>query len=480
MKRLFGWISQAAASVRRIVEIDGDTHERTKILLLATAFFLLIGSYTVARELKDSIFTSVVGLAYVPKAKQLAMLVLIPAILFYARLVDKLRKQQLLYLFTGLYAAGLLISAYLVGHPVIGLSNTVASVDRLFGWFFYFFIEGFSPFVVSVFWAYTNSVCGPDEAKKHYMYLIAGSKLGGVLMALLVWFFLGCIVGGSLVCSSTLTHQLLLLFSAVILLCVPLVVRLIIRRVPQSYLHGYEAAYRVDVKQAHHAQKGFWEKTKSAFSGITLFVQYPYVLGIFSMVFFWEVVNAVFSFLRLGIFQEAAAGNHVEYTRLLLGQAIWSHLAGLVIVLLGSRTILEFLGVRKSLMAVPIGMGILTLYFMMTQNKYAAVVTLVIMRAINYAFAQPLRETLYIPTTKEVKFKSKSWIDAFGAKFAKAIGSEYNELLKTLVCSGSTVTALFQVNVGFFVMVYSCWASAAYLLGRRYERSVARNEVIGL
>ena len=69
---------------------------------------------------------------------------------------------------------------YLVGHPEIGIANTETSPYRLFGWVFYFLNEGYSPFVLSVFWAYVNSVNNPTSAKKHYGLMIASSKLGGI------------------------------------------------------------------------------------------------------------------------------------------------------------------------------------------------------------------------------------------------------------------------------------------------------------
>ena len=96
------------------------------------------------------------------------------------------------------------------------------------------------------------------------------------------------------------------------------------------------------------------------------------------------------------------------------------------------------------------------------------------LRAINYGFSYPVRESLYIPTVKEIKFKSKSWIDAFGTKFAKSSGSGMNFFVEYL---GSAF--LFTAYSIFFASIISIWTLAAYLLGKRFEKAVARNEVIG-
>ena len=121
--------------------VDVEPHERMKVVLLTLAFFCTIGGYTIAKELKDSIFVSIVGREYMPWAKMLSMFVLIPPILFYSRLVDLLRRYHLLYFYCILYGIGGLVCVYLLGHPTIGLENTDTGPYRLFGWFLYFFIE---------------------------------------------------------------------------------------------------------------------------------------------------------------------------------------------------------------------------------------------------------------------------------------------------------------------------------------------------
>src|SRR5579871_2077945 len=160
---------------------DTNYYERLKLIFLTVAFFCVIGSYTVAKELKNSVFMYVVGEDYIPWVRTGAMLALIPAVFVYSLLVDRLRRYQLLCVYSGIYAVVGLLFAYLLGHPTIGIVNTQESPYRLFGWIFYFFVEGYSPFVVSVFWAFANSINTPDGAKKSYGLMVSGSKLGGML-----------------------------------------------------------------------------------------------------------------------------------------------------------------------------------------------------------------------------------------------------------------------------------------------------------
>src|SRR5579872_2430725 len=171
-------------------EQEQNHYERLKLLFLSISFFCVIGAYTVTKELKNSIFAYTVGEDYIPTARFLVMIALVPAILIYAKLVDRLRRYQLLAFYSTFYAVFGLVFAYFLGHPEIGIPNTHTSPYRLIGWLFYFFIEGCSPFVVSVCWAFANSISTPEGARKNYGFMVSGSKLGGMFTAGLAWLLL--------------------------------------------------------------------------------------------------------------------------------------------------------------------------------------------------------------------------------------------------------------------------------------------------
>ncbi len=119
---------------------DIERHELLKVALLAIAFFFVIGAYTVTRELKDAVFSTVIGsdrrlLAY---AKIASMFMLVPAIFLHSRLVDLMRRHYLLYTYALFYGILGFVFVYFMGHATIGLPNTHSDPYRLFGWFFYF------------------------------------------------------------------------------------------------------------------------------------------------------------------------------------------------------------------------------------------------------------------------------------------------------------------------------------------------------
>ena len=455
--------------------IQKDRIESKKVWLLSAAFFVVIGGYTLVKELKDLVFMNIVGYDYLPAAKMWSIVALIPMVFFYSRLVDILKRHQLLYFFSFLYGIGGLIFAYYLGHPSIGLPNTDTSKYRIFGWVFFFFLEGYQPFLVSLLWAFVNTVTRPGDVKNSYVIITAGSKLGGAVVAGSVWLFLRSQQSSLATFSAVSSMQILMAMSGVILLVCPLLIAYLMRTTPASHLHGYEKAYQFEKvhEKAAKKQTGLFSAIKGMFSGLYLLIRYPYALGIFGMIFFWEVVNVSFNYVRLGVGQETSS-SLLEFGAFLYGQIFFMHIIGLFIVLIGTSTMVSLLGERRSLMLVPIATGLVIWFYLFSGGMITVGVAYILMRAINYAFASPLRESLYIPTTKAMKFKTKSWIDGFGAKLAKCSGSSYNLMLKH-VSNG----ALFSVHVAFFSGVIVLWTVVANLLGRRFEQAVKKNEVIG-
>lgn len=464
-------------SIRRAFKslFDIKPEERSKVILLSMSFFLIIASYTLSKELKDLVFSHVVGLDYHPLAKTLSMIIFVPLIFFYSRLVDLLRRHQLLYFYVIAYAVLGLIFAYFMGHSTIGLNNTDSSPYRIFGWLFYFFIEGFSPFVIGVFWAFMNSITNPEEAKNNYPLIIAGSKVGGITACTigLAWYYL---TSFSLDFGSDVFNQQITMgVASLILMGVPVVINKLLKTSSKHELHGYEAAY-LEAKQKKR-QGTQSHKKESALSGmlsgLVLLFKYPYVSGIFALRFFYEVVTQVVNLDRL-IFSKESAASYTGMSIYLFQQSLIVHVVSFVIVLVGTRPILKALGERRSLLFIPLVVGLSIFLYLVYPSQLTIVTAFVVARAMNFVFTTPLVETLYIPTVKAIKFKSKSWIDGFGAKIAKMSGSSFNWFNKGLPSSTQWIA-----KSSLFAGIIGLWFVTSYLLGNKFDQAVANGEVIG-
>lgn len=454
------------------LSFDLNKQERNQILWLTLAFFCVIGSYTVLKELKDLFFAQMVGANYVYKVKFISMFVLLPATLLYAKLVDRMSRFKLLMFYSLVYGIAGFIIAYFLNDPGIGLANTVANSNRIFGWFIYLFYEGLVPFVISVFWSFANSITNPETAKKSYTLLIAGSKVGGMFTAGVAYLmFTPTSFLGKFNWSSVFINQILLIGASILLIISPCIIYYLLQTSSAKSLHGYEAVHEYEQEQE---QKG--ESETGMFSGLIMLFQYPYIFGIFGMMFFYELVNVILGIQRIVLLQ-AFAKDGAEFSGEMFYQRFLMHTVGLFISFFGTRVLIKKLGEQVCLILIPIFMGCLLFCFMMFPCKQTVLWVFMALGMLNYAFASPLREALYIPTVRDIRFKSKAWIESFGQRFAKGCGSGVIGIIQKVAMVGTPAyTALFS---SFFVGVVVLWTMVAWLLGRKYVTVIKKGEAIG-
>lgn len=460
-----------------VCHIDIKKFERLKFSLMTLAFCLIIGAYTIVKELKDTVFVGIVGDEYLTDAKFWVTFFLIPAALLYSALVDNVRRYQLLSIYCFLYGTILLFFTYLLGSPTYGLEPVCSGASKALWWLYYFTLEGFSPFVVGVFWAFANSICDPREAKASYATMVAGSKVGGMTTALFAWYMMTNLREVSYFnFSDTLAHQILLGGSALLLLCVPAVLYVLMKKVPGRYLHGYEVVYKEEKKNSKAGTSN-----TGVLSGLQIMLESPYILGIFGLVFFYESLNVLLNLQRISLLKAAATDvdgiiNVAKFTGSMFWQRFWTHFFGLIVSLLGVRYLTRKYGEKNCLLLVPLLIACLLVYFMIMQTSDAMLHVFIGLGTINYSFSKPLNEALYIPTTKDIKFKAKSWIDTFGTKISKSAGSLFTKFIRTNAIPGTSM--FYIVYLGFFSALIGAWGITAYLLGRRYEKAVESNEII--
>lgn len=454
------------ALLSRIQAIWGVQKEfRLKVLFLTLGFFMLTACQAIWRPLKTSIFVSMVGATYVPKAKLFLMLPLIFLILLYSKLVDKLRRHHLFYWFTITHAAVGILLFFLLLHPVYGLANTTKSSSRVLGWAFYLFLESFGAFMSAVFWSFANSVNKPKDAKRYYGLFVSGSKVGGVSGALCLYF-----AATSKIASDATLLPAFLLIGCLLLLGAGACIFFLMKLVPGYLMHGYEAAYQHEKKKEVEEKKlTFWESLKNGFEGLSIIIKNSYVFGILAIILSYEIIIVIFDYLMVlsADSKHSTAGGLAAFYALYMA---CMHGTGLLIALFGTAPIQRFLGIRLSLFACPIISIVIVSLVGMFPGAEMLFAANFILRALNYGLNHPTREALFIPTTKAIKFKAKAWTDAFGSRAAKAIGSFLNI---------SVLQGLISISATFSLAISSVWIVIAFFLGKTFRKAVDDNRVIG-
>ena len=430
-----------------------------KITLLAIYFFFVFGSYTLFKDLKDSIFMITVGTKYIPQVKGISLFLMIPLVIFYSWLSIKISRKNLMIIYSLLYGIGGLIISYFISDPDIGLINTVSSPYRLFGWFSYLFLEGASPFLVSLSWSFLSSISHPSNIKNSYLIMTIMSKLGGAVFAGMAAVYANNLCTFGKIYSDVSLYSFIMKVAGISIFILPFIIIIMSAILPYDELIGYN-------------KEGDIKNNKINSFGLLALVKNSYVLGIFGMIFFWEVINFIFNNLRLNTAFDTSS-NIAQISAFLFQSTMYMHIIGLLFVIFGTSVFVRKLGERVALLLIPILTGIIIFIFIFCQNPLLITVIYPFIGAINYSLSRPLRESLFIVTSKNIQFSTKQWIDSFGTKFSKTCGSLYTILLQYIPHQ-----IVYSFQIGFFITLFSFWIILAYYLGKKWKEAISNNKII--
>jgi len=432
---------------------DFSKEELKKFGLLSFVFFLLIGSYWPLKTLKDVVFITMVGSKYQPDAKILSLILFFPLVLFYSKLVDYFSKEKLIYFFVVIYGGLGFLFVYLFYHPIIGIANPVQSPYRLVGWAFYLFVESYISIMVSLYWAFINDVTTPESAKKGYGILIFGSQFGAVT-------FIS--IGNYLSRNVSLYTQrapFIALLSVLTFFLIAFVVFIFTRVVSKDELMGYQGK---DSGIEKKESIGFWE-------GLKVLLNFPYVGGIFGMVFFHEVISALMHYQMLCTVEQTYLANRGLVNKFLFDFTLVMQVISCLFALFGTSYFQRKFGVRGCLIAYPLLLGCgISLYFFSPTLSFITGV-MIIAKGINYVLNQPAKEMLYIPTTKAIKYKSKAWIDMFGMRSAKMGGSLINK----------SIGLTSRLTGGISIVLVVVWVALSRAIGTQHKKVIEKGDRIG-
>lgn len=448
------------SSLQNYLQIDKS--DTLKLVFSSAIFFFIIGSYSILRSLKTSIFLGFVGREYEPVVKIAGILIAIPAMLLHAKIIDLFKKHHVVYVFLGFYACGALTFAFLFAHPIYGVENTLTSPYRITGWAFEIFMDLFQALIVGTFWSFINSISTPIFAEKSYGAIVAGSRLGGIVTPLIGWLVLE-----KSTLSSAVAIPMLTILATTLLFLAVYFIYLIKRHVPSPHMHGYQASYEVEKNEQST------RKHSTVFEGLRLILTQPYVLGLFGLVFSYEVINIIFDYQMHVLMSIETNNNIAAMSSFMMIYTGTFQVLSLFFAVFGTSALVRRLGVGYSIIIMPIATMMLAIIPFLYPKLITIFIVMVLLRSLNYGFNTPLREMLFIPTTKDIQFKSKAWIESFGRTFSKTTGSSINMLASKLPHAWMLIITCFSVGLSIV------WAGIALGVGKKHAKTIADNDVIG-
>jgi AAA family ATP:ADP antiporter len=376
-----------------------------------------------------------------PYAKIAFVIFLIPLILIYSKLVDIFKKQTLVYFITTSYGIFFLFVALLLLHPTIGLENAIPHKYRILGWAIYLGVESFISLVITLFWSFVASITETSSAKRGYPLILAGAQIG-------------TIAGPEFAKHATqIGIPTLVIIAACGIFMVPLMLALFIKSHPQI----------TAVPKSLEPATGLTE-------GLRLLLTKPYLLGILGIATLGDIVVTIleYEFLYKTKHVYQSTEKITEFLGL-YGQS--ANTLTLLLSLVGTSFIMRKYGLTFSLMVYPIAVGTLVCCVWSFPTLWVLFAAMVTIKCLSYALNGPCKEIMYIPTSKDIKFKAKGWIDTIGHRLAQGMGG--------------TICALFPLitNLIFFGSIISLgvvavWIKAASYVGRKNHHLVSNGKII--
>lgn len=448
---------------------DFEREEFKKFLRMGLIFAFIIGCYWTMRVLKDSVFINLVGKDMIPWAKTASLVFLFPLVIFYTKLLDKYSRENIFYTLAAFYGILTLTFGTLL---LLGVQAPAAEIaartglafygTKVFGYLWYVFVESYGSLVVALFWAIATDITSPDSAKKGFSLVVAIGQLGGIVGPLFI--------SGLPKKLGFETSAVSLFICSSVTLSLVLLMKYLFTATPKHLLTSFHG------KNEKSAEK---EQEPGFLEGLKLLLTHKYLMGIFGVIFIFEMITTIFDFNF-----KVLAGTHytgVELDAYLGRYGSMVNLVALLCLLCGISNVTRILGVGVALALMPIIFGGALVGFATLSDINFYFWLMVSCKAINYALNGPAIKQLYIPTTHDVRFKSQAWIETFGSRGSKEAGSILNMSYGPLQRAfGAELGRTYYVALAgtFGAALVVIWFFTALFLGRTYNKAIETKSVV--
>jgi len=426
--------------VERLLSPIADVRrgEAATALVMMLAMFLVLAAYYLLKTAREVFILSEGGAevkSYSSAGQAVLLLAIVPA---YGAFASRVNRVQLVQRVTLFFASNLLL--FLLA---------LAAGLRI-GIVFFVWLGIFNVMVIAQFWAFAADLFTEEQGKRLFPLIGVGSSLGA---------WIGSIRAGQLM-ESFGAWRLLAGGAGILVVCAALA----------------RVADRLTRREAPAQRTSADQKLAPGPSGFSLIFRDRYLLLIAVLVLLLNVVNTSGEYLFGKYVVSAAAaaygtGDAAAAARQQFVGETYSRyfsaisLIGFLLQLFVVSRLFKFLGVGRSLFVHPI-VALTSYALMLRAPSFDAIRILKIAdNAIAYSLATTTMQALWLPTSRETKYKAKQAVDSFCVRAGDVLqaGIVYTGELTAL-----TVGAFAALNVAF-----ACaWLAVAFRLrGRLHERS---------
>jgi AAA family ATP:ADP antiporter len=421
--------------LEKLLSVFADVRagEGFSVLVLAVNVFLLLFAYYLLKTVREALILSEGGAAVKSYSAGAQALVLIAMVPLYGWLGSKVSRIRLL---TGLTAFFII---NLAGFALIGATGAHLGIA------FYIWLGVFNVFAVSQFWAFANDLYTEAQGKRLFPLIGVGSSLGA-------WF--GAWAAGQMVKAYSLTpFQLMWTGAGLLAVCLAL-----------TWLVNRRETKEPTSEMAQHADKAL-----GAQDGFKLIFASRYLTLIAVLIVLLNIVNSCGEFLLSNVVTEQAAAlpDRAAKQRF-IGEFYanffaWVNAVGAFLQMFVASRLFQVAGVRGSLFVLP--SIALVSYSVLAVAPVLAVVRIakIFENSTDYSIQNTVRQALFLPTSREAKYKAKAAIDTFFMRFGDVLQAG-------VVKVGTEIGAGLAGFAWFNVALTLAWLWIAARLGRDHRR----------
>jgi len=417
--------------------------EGPRLLLLTLNAFLILTAYYVMKPVREVLILVQPGGAelksYAYGAQALLLFAVVP---LYGALATRLPRRRLINVVTGFFIACL---------PAF---HALAHAQAPIAIPFFLWIGVFSLMVIAQFWAYANDVHSTGQGERLFAVIAFGASSGAVF---------GAWLSGRII--RTAGVDPLLPLAAAILLLALLLFNAIDRRERAAAAPRAGAAPRADVAIGRG-------------NAFALVARSRYLLLMAAVIFLLNWVNSAGEYILSAVVKRAAdaevlrgalpdgaQGRYIgaffaDYFQLV-------NVAGMALQLLLVSRLVRWLGVPLALCVLPV----------VAFGSYATAALLpslavvrwmkTVENSIDYSLMNTVRQMLFLPTSREEKYKAKQVIDSVVVRTGDVLSALTVYVGTTAFAFG--VVEFAWINVGLVVV----WLVLSVLTGREFARRTA-------
>ncbi len=442
--------AQAAVPPRRPLErflrlfTEVRDGEGPQLLLLACNTFLILCAYYLMKPVREVLILDQPHGAelksYAYGAQAVLLLAIVP---LYGALATRLSRQRLINVVT---------LFFIVCLPLFWLA---AGAEAPIGFVFFLWTGIFSLMVIAQFWGYANDLYSVDAGKRLFAVIAFGSSAGAVF---------GAWLAGQLI-RAIGVPPLLLVAAGVLGLSL-----LLFNWTDRRALRG-ETAREAEEARAVIGGQGAFHMVLSD----------RYLLLMALVILLLNCINSAGEYILSSIVKQAADAQVAAGTlapqdvRRFIG-AFFSdyfsivNLAGMLLQLFAVSRLIKWIGVPAALLVLPVvafgSYAVAALLPTLVAVRWAKVAE----NSVDYSLMNTVRHMLFLPTTREQKYKAKQVIDSFAAR-AGDIVSAGIVFLGTAVLTLS-VAQFAWINVALIVV----WIGVCVAAGAEFRRRSAAAE----